>query len=93
MSLIQSAQLNGHDPYRYLMDVLERLPTQRASRLEALLPYHWRPDQNRRRSGDSKDAAEATRSDSIRKIAVALDTCGYLKSGYKQVYKPLGNRV
>ena len=32
MSLIQSARLNGHDPYRYLSDVLERLPTQPASR-------------------------------------------------------------
>ena len=43
MSLIQSAKLNGHDPYRYLKDVLERLPTQPASRLEELLPHHWRP--------------------------------------------------
>ena len=34
MSLIQSAKLNGHDPYHYLKDVLERLPTQPASRLE-----------------------------------------------------------
>jgi transposase len=42
MSLIQSAKLNGHDPYRYLKDVLERLPTQRASRLEELLPHRWR---------------------------------------------------
>jgi hypothetical protein len=25
------AQLNGHDPYAYLKDVLTRLPTQRAS--------------------------------------------------------------
>ena len=41
MSLIQSAKLNGHDPYRYLKDVLERLPTQPASRLEELLPHHW----------------------------------------------------
>jgi hypothetical protein len=30
MSLIQSARLNGHDPYVYLKDVLTRLPTQRA---------------------------------------------------------------
>lgn len=30
MSLIQSARLNGHDPYAYLKDVLTRLPTQRA---------------------------------------------------------------
>jgi hypothetical protein len=28
MSLIRSAKLKGHDPYRYLKDVLERLPTQ-----------------------------------------------------------------
>ena len=38
MSLIQSAKLNGHDPYRDLKDVLERLPTHAASRLEELLP-------------------------------------------------------
>jgi transposase len=42
MSLVQSAKLNGHDPYHYLKDVLERLPTQPASRLEDLLPYRWR---------------------------------------------------
>jgi transposase len=44
MSLIQSAKLNGHDPYRYLKDVLERLPTQPASRIEELLPYRWQMD-------------------------------------------------
>jgi transposase len=43
MSLIQSAKLNGHDPYRYLKDVLERLLTQPASRLEELLPHRWQP--------------------------------------------------
>lgn len=31
MSLIQSARMNGHDPYASLKDVLMRLPTQRAS--------------------------------------------------------------
>jgi transposase len=41
MSLIQSAKLNGHDPYCYLKDVLERLPTQPASRLEELMPHSW----------------------------------------------------
>ena len=41
MSLIQSARLNGHDPYRYLKDVLERLPTQPASRIGELLPHNW----------------------------------------------------
>jgi hypothetical protein len=43
MSLIQSAKLNGHDPYRYLKDVLELLPAQRANHLEELLPHSWRP--------------------------------------------------
>lgn len=41
MSLIQSARLNGHDPYRYLKDVLDRLPTQPASRISELLPHNW----------------------------------------------------
>jgi transposase len=43
MTLIQSARLNGHDPYRYLKDVLERLPTQPASRIGELLPHSWMP--------------------------------------------------
>ena len=42
-SLIQSAKLNGHDPYVYLKDVLERLPTQRASDIGELLPHRWKP--------------------------------------------------
>ncbi|GAA4409829.1 IS66 family transposase [Quisquiliibacterium transsilvanicum] len=41
MSLIQSAKLNGHDPYAYLKDVLERLPMHPASRIEELLPHRW----------------------------------------------------
>ena len=43
MSLIQSAKINGHDPYAYLKDVLERLPTQRASLINELLPHNWKP--------------------------------------------------
>jgi transposase len=43
MSLLHSARLNGHDPYVYLKDVLERLPTQPASRIDELLPHRWRP--------------------------------------------------
>ncbi len=41
MSLIQSAKLNGHDPYAYLKDVLARLPTQKNSQIEELLPHRW----------------------------------------------------
>jgi len=43
MSLIQSAKLNGHDPYAYLKDVLKRLPNQRASEIAELLPHQWVP--------------------------------------------------
>jgi transposase len=43
MSLIQSARINGHDPYAYLKDVLTWLPTQRASEITVLLPHKWAP--------------------------------------------------
>ena len=43
MSLIHSAKLNGLDPYAYIRDVLERLPTQPASRIGELLPHGWQP--------------------------------------------------
>jgi transposase len=43
MSLIRSAKLNGHDPYAYMKDVIERLPTQPNSRIDELLPHNWRP--------------------------------------------------
>jgi transposase len=44
MSLIHSAKLNGLDPYVYMRDVLERLPTQPASRVDELLPHRWLPN-------------------------------------------------
>jgi len=43
MSLVQSAKLNGHDPHAYLRDVLERLPSHPASRIEELPPHRWQP--------------------------------------------------
>ena len=43
MSLVQSARLNGHDPWAYLRDVLQRLPTQLNSQIEELLPHRWTP--------------------------------------------------
>ena len=43
MSLIQSARMNGQDPHAYLKDVLTRLPTHKASRIEELLPHRWQP--------------------------------------------------
>jgi transposase len=41
MSLLHTARLNGHDPYQYLKDILEKLPTQPDSRIRDLLPYRW----------------------------------------------------
>ena len=43
MSLIESAKLNGHDPWAYLKDVFERLPTLKHRDLAQLLPHNWPP--------------------------------------------------
>ena len=43
MSLLQSAKLNKANPWSYLKDVLTRLPTQRNSRIDELLPHRWKP--------------------------------------------------
>lgn len=46
LSLIESAKLNGHDPWAYLKDVFERLPTLKQRDLAQLLPHNWRPPAN-----------------------------------------------
>ena len=43
MSLLQSAKLNGYQPWAYLKDVLSRLPAQLNNRIEELLPHKWQP--------------------------------------------------
>ncbi len=43
MSLLHTARINGHEPYAYIKDVLERLPTQPNSRIDELLPHRWTP--------------------------------------------------
>jgi transposase len=43
MSLLHSARLNGHEVHAYMKDVLERLPSQPASRIGELLPHRWSP--------------------------------------------------
>ncbi len=45
MSLIQSARLNGHDPYVYLRDVMTLLPTTKQADIASLLPHHWQPSE------------------------------------------------
>jgi transposase len=47
MSLVQSAKLNGHDPWAYLKDVLERVPSHPVSRFEDLLPHRWKASTER----------------------------------------------
>jgi hypothetical protein len=46
LSLIESAKLNGHDPWAYLKDVFERLPTLKQRDLAQLLPHNWQPPAN-----------------------------------------------
>jgi transposase len=43
LSMIESAKLCGHDPWAYLKDVFERLPTLKNSDLHTLLPHNWAP--------------------------------------------------
>ena len=43
MSLVQSARMNGHDPWAYLKDVLTRLPNHLNSHIDELLPHRWQP--------------------------------------------------
>ena len=42
LSLIESAKLNGHDPWAYLKSVFEQLPTLKNRDLAQLLPHNWR---------------------------------------------------
>jgi hypothetical protein len=42
-SVVSSCQRHGHDPFVYLRDVLERLPTLPRERLAELLPDRWSP--------------------------------------------------
>lgn len=41
LSLIETAKLCGHDPWLYLRDVFERMPTTLNRDLHTLLPQHW----------------------------------------------------
>ena len=47
LSLIQSARLNGHDPFVYLRNVLERIVSgkTKANQLETLMPWNWMPSE------------------------------------------------
>ena len=42
-TLIETCRLNGVEPFAYLCDVLEKLPTWPHRRLSELLPFNWKP--------------------------------------------------
>ena len=42
-SLIVTAKMNGVDPQAWLADVLARIAGQPVHRLDALLPWNWKP--------------------------------------------------
>jgi len=42
-TLIVTAKLNGIDPQASLADVLRRIADHPLSRLDQLLPWHWKP--------------------------------------------------
>jgi len=42
-SLIETCKLNGIEPFAYLKDVLERLPSYPINRVAELLPFNWKP--------------------------------------------------
>ena len=59
-SLVASCKLNGHDPFVYFRDVLKRVSTHRADKIDELLPGNWKkPDSDI--EDDGIDKAEITR--------------------------------
>jgi len=59
-SLVASCKSNGHDPFVYFRDVLSRVSTHRANKIDELLPGNWkRPDPNIKEPSLNK--AEITR--------------------------------
>ncbi len=42
-TLVETCKLNNVEPFAYLCDVLEKLPTWPHKRLSELLPFHWKP--------------------------------------------------
>ena len=50
-SLVESAKLNGHNPFEYLRDVISRIATHPARRILELTPAYWKPPLDRARGG------------------------------------------
>ena len=52
-SLVASCKLNGHDPFAYFRDVLEKVSTHPADKIDELLPSNWKKPQ----SSNAEDAS------------------------------------
>ena len=61
-SLVASCKVNGHDPFAYFNDVLKKVSTWPASRIDELLPCNWKPPEP-----SSED--EAVAEELIEKVA------------------------
>ncbi|MFH1613904.1 MAG: IS66 family transposase [Planctomycetota bacterium] len=52
-SLVASCKLNGHDPFAYFNDVLSRVSTHPADKIDELLPSNWNPPKSRPNEDDA----------------------------------------
>ena len=46
-SLVASCKLNGHDPFAYFDDVLRKVSTHPADKIDELLPSNWKPPKSK----------------------------------------------
>ena len=46
-SLVASCKLNGHDPFAYFNDVLRKVSTHPADKIDELLPSNWQPPESK----------------------------------------------
>jgi len=57
-SLVASCKLNGHDPFAYFRDVLEKVSTHPADKIDDLLPNNWKkPNPNPEDDSIAKEQA------------------------------------
>ncbi len=50
MTLIESAKMSGIDPQAYLADLLDRIHDHKANRLDELLPWNWKPQDQQKKA-------------------------------------------
>jgi transposase len=56
-SLVASCKLNGHDPFAYFNDVLSKINTWPADKIDDLLPSNWKPQQTKAKTAPKELAA------------------------------------